>query len=249
VPLAVLLFGNLYCGYVCPFGAAQELLGYVLPHRLRWAPERRAMRPARFIKYAVLAVLIVAFFVSRDRRTLAGDPLTSVFNLRAALAVWPAWMFGAVGIALIGSLFYVRFWCRYVCPVGAFLSLLNHARLLRRWVPPQWFGQCEFGLTAADHLDCISCDRCRHPVAPDKPRAPGRPLVLAAALSGLFVAGVSLSQFRQVMPTILEEPVSATAAAGQPRDVDGRQVQTLIDRHQLSNRKAAYYKVIGESSE
>jgi Na+-translocating ferredoxin:NAD+ oxidoreductase RnfG subunit len=39
VPLVVLLFGNLYCGYVCPFGAAQELLGYILPRRLR--PKRQ----------------------------------------------------------------------------------------------------------------------------------------------------------------------------------------------------------------
>ena len=99
VPLVVLLFGNLYCGYVCPFGAAQELLGYVLPRRLRPVSPRDQMRLARFIKYAVLALLIVAFFLSRDRRTLAGDPLTSVFGLHAALSGWPAWMFGVIGVA------------------------------------------------------------------------------------------------------------------------------------------------------
>jgi predicted membrane-bound spermidine synthase/Na+-translocating ferredoxin:NAD+ oxidoreductase RnfG subunit len=251
VPLIVLLFGNLYCGYLCPFGAAQELAGYVLPRRLRPAPERDAMRLARFIKYGVLAVLIVAFFVSRDRRTLAGDPLTSVFTLRSALSAWPAWVFGMAGIALIGSLFYVRFWCRYLCPVGAFLSLLNHVRLLRRWVPAKWFGKCEFGLTARDHLDCIYCDRCRHAVAqnPSAPssvnvRAETRSLVLAAALCGLLIAGVSLNQFRRVMPLILEEPVSLGGTAGLPRDVDVRQIRTLIEQHQLSDRKSEYYKQI-----
>jgi spermidine synthase len=249
VPLVVLLFGNLYCGYICPFGAAQELLGYVLPRRLRPALERDAMRLARFIKYIVLAVLIVAFFVSRDRRTLAGDPLTTVFGLRSALSGWPAWMLATVGIALIGSLFYVRFWCRYLCPVGAFLSLLNHVRLLRRWMPAKWFGKCEFGLTASDHLDCIYCDRCRRSAAQDTPLAKGRPLVLAAAMCGLFVASISLSQFRRVMPSILEEPVPATATAGQPRDVDVRQIQTLIDQHQLSDKKAEYYRLIGGNSE
>ena len=249
VPLIVLLFGNLYCGYVCPFGAAQELLGYVLPRRFRPAPARRAMRPARFVKYVVLAVLIAAFFVSRDRRTLAGDPLTLVFGLRAAWAGWPVWMLGAVGIALIGSLFSVRFWCRYVCPVGAFLSLLNHTRLLRRWMPPRWFGHCEFGLTAGDHLDCLYCDRCRRAAAQDIPRMKGRSLVLAAALGGLFVASVSLSQFRRVMPSILEEPVPMTATAGQPRNVDVQQIRTLIDQRQLSDKEAKYYRPIGGSSQ
>jgi len=249
VPLIVLLFGNLYCGYVCPFGAAQELLAYVLPRRFRPVLRRDQMRLARFIKYTVLAVLIVAFFLSRDRRTLAGDPLTSVFGLRSALAGWLAWMFGVVGAALIGSLFYVRFWCRYLCPAGAFLSLLNHIRLFRRWVPAHWFGKCQFGLTANDHLDCISCDRCRHGTAQDvsarsstdvDPK--GQPLVLAAALCGLLIAAASFNQFRRVMPLILDEPASTTATAGQPRDLDVPQIRTLIEQHQLSDRKAEYYK-------
>ncbi len=255
VPALVLLFGNLYCGYVCPFGAAQELLGYALPRRLRPNPSRDEMRVARFVKYAVLAVLVVAFFVSLDRRTLAGDPLSSVFSLRSGLSSWPAWMWGVAAAALVGSLFYRRFWCRYLCPVGAFLSLLNHARLLRRLVPAKWFGKCEFGLTASDHLDCLYCDRCRHPATQAgavpaarseaaKRRTFARPLVVGAAAFGLFVAALSLGQFRQVMPLLLEEPVATVGAGGQPRDVDVRQIRTLIDQGRLSDRKAEYYSEI-----
>ncbi len=251
-PLAVLLFGNLYCGYVCPFGAAQELLGYILPKRWRPTAPRGEMQFARFIKYVVLAVVLVAFFISRDRRTLAGDPLTSAFALRSALSTWPAWMFAVVVAALTGSLFYTRFWCRYLCPAGAFLSLLNHVRLLRRWMPAKGFGRCEFGLTAGDHLDCLYCDRCRHPTASEAPALPNpgraRPLVLAVVVCGLFVASVSVSQFRRVMPTLLQEPVPA-ATAGQPRDVDVRQIRTLIEQHQLSDHKAQYYKVNAGSAE
>jgi predicted membrane-bound spermidine synthase/Na+-translocating ferredoxin:NAD+ oxidoreductase RnfG subunit len=249
VPLVVLLFGNLYCGYVCPFGAAQELLGYVLPRRLRPVPSPDQMRLARFLKYAVLTLLIVAFFLSRDRRTLTGDPLISVFGLRAAVPGWPAWMFGVIGVALLGSLFYVRFWCRYLCPVGAFLSLLNYLRLLRRCVPAKWFGKCEFGLTADDHLDCLYCDRCRHPATQALAvpsgadvRSGPSPLALAAVLGGLLITSASLSQFRRVMPLILEEPASTTPAAGQPRDVDARQIRMLLQQHQLSDHKAEYYK-------
>lgn len=255
VPVLVLLFGNLYCGYVCPFGAAQELLGYVLPRRFRPNPVREEMQAARFVKYAVLAVLVVAFFVSLDRRTLAGDPLSSVFSLRSGLSSWPAWMWGVAAAALVGSLFYSRFWCRYLCPVGAFLSLLNHARPLRRLVPAKWFGKCEFGLTASDHLDCLYCDRCRHP-ATQAVAAPSakceeskratfvRPLVVGAVLVGLFVAALAVSQFRQVMPLILEEPVATVGAGGQPRDVDIKQIRTLIEQGRLSDKKAEYYSEI-----
>ncbi len=252
VPLVVLLFGNLYCGYICPFGAAQELLGYVLPRRWRPAPPREEIRSARFIKYVVLAILLIVFFASRDRRTLAGDPLTLAFTLRSALSTWPAWMFGVIAAVLIGSLFYRRFWCRYLCPAGAFLSLLNPLRRFRRGVPARWFGRCEFGLTAGDHLDCLHCDRCRYPITPNTVAvtpspARARLLVLAVAVCGLFVASVSLSQFRRVMPSILQEPIPA-ATAGQPRDVDVRRIRTLIEQRQLSDRKAEYYKLTGESS-
>ncbi len=246
VPLIGLLFGNLYCGYVCPFGAAQELLGYVLPRRFRPAPPRDSMQLARFIKYVILSVLLIAFFLSRDHRTLAGDPLISIFALRSILSDGPAWMYGLVAIALIGSLFYVRFWCRYLCPVGAFLSLLNQFRLLRRWLPVPWFGKCEFGLTANDHLDCLSCDRCRHPTPSvgANTGTGGRSLILAAAVCGLFLVSLSLSQFRWVVPSILEEPVPAAATAGQPRDIDVYQIRTLIEQRQLSDKKAQYYRPI-----
>ena len=86
VPLLVILFGNLYCGYVCPFGAAQELLGYLLPRRLKpVVPRTTQMRPARFVRYAVLFVLILAFFLSRNRTTLSGDPLIRIFSFRSSL--------------------------------------------------------------------------------------------------------------------------------------------------------------------
>jgi len=267
VPVLVLLFGNLYCGYICPFGAAQELLSYLVPRRFKTVPGREEMRAARFVKYVVLFVLISVFFVSRNRTTLAGDPLISVFNFRPSMAgfwegigAWSDWMFVVLAIGLVGSLFFVRFWCRYLCGVGAFLSLLNHVRLLRRWMPRQRFGKCEFGLTAADHLDCIYCDRCRHPGAgmvslPTKQtRAPSpallaRPFVAAVVVFGVFVGGVSLSRFRRVMPVMIAEPVAASGAAGQSRDVDVQQIRTLIRQGRLSDKEALYYKAVGAETQ
>ena len=65
------------------------------------------------------------------------------------------------GSALIGSVFYTRFWCRYLCPAGAFLSLFNNLPIPKLRLPAKSFGRCEFGLTYKDKLDCIYCDKCR----------------------------------------------------------------------------------------
>ena len=267
VPLLVVLFGNVYCGYVCPFGAAQELLGYVVPRRFKPTVSGTEMRAGRFVKYVVLFVLMTTFFVSRNRSTLAGDPLVSVFQFQPsiegvgeAVSSGPYWMLVVVGVAMAGSLFFVRFWCRYLCPAGAFLSLLNRFALLKRWLPAKRFGRCEFGLTVQDRLDCIYCDRCRHPVKgavlPQRGeglRSDGtplwvRPFVVAVLLVGVFVTGVSLHRFRRVLPKLVEEPVAAVGAGGQPRDVDIQRIKMLIEQGRLSDRQAEYYRRVGQEA-
>ena len=52
IPLLVVLVGNIYCGYLCPFGALQELIGDLLPARVRLDPDLPVWRAARLLKYA-----------------------------------------------------------------------------------------------------------------------------------------------------------------------------------------------------
>jgi len=281
IPLLVIIFGNIYCGYICPFGAAQELLSYIVPKRFKSQLTIETMQKARFVKYVVLFVLIIIFFVSRNRTTLVSDPLISFFNLpavpsfrsifsyigysgQAGLKFWPSMsssMLVIAMIALIGSLFYTRFWCRYLCPAGAFLSLLNNIVLLRRFLPPKRFAKCEFGLTARDNTDCIYCDRCRYRRQKTEDRgqnvvaqydirkthyeiAPlkllSRYFVVVVLIIGIFISAVSINRFRLVSG--LSQPVVSVSSGGQPRDVDLQRVRTMIEQKRLSDREAEFYK-------
>ncbi|MHC4238981.1 MAG: 4Fe-4S binding protein [Planctomycetota bacterium] len=254
VLLLVVVFGNIYCGYVCPFGAAQELLGYVLPRRFKLPLSREKMQKARFLKYVILFVLIILFFTSRNRTTLAVDPLISIFNLRFALDNPGSTMLWVVGITLAGSIFYTRFWCRYLCPAGAFLSLFNNAAVLKRFLPPKKFGRCEFGLTAKDNMDCIYCDKCRYeaPIVQKEREVPhpqysvisllSRYLVVVVVVVAIVVSVVSVDRFLQVMPADIDYPGALVASGGQPRDVDIDLVRTMIRQGRLSDREAEFYK-------
>ncbi|NQV32104.1 MAG: 4Fe-4S binding protein, partial [Phycisphaeraceae bacterium] len=157
VPTLILLLGNLYCGYLCPFGAIQELVGLLVPKRFKPRLSRTTVQGARFGKYAVLFAIVISVFAFKNQDGFLIDPLTTVFNtqLWPELFVTPLWLFLGIGI-----LFVTRFWCRYLCPTGAFLSLLNRCVWLQRLLPAKKYGRCEFGLTGRDHLDCIYCDRC-----------------------------------------------------------------------------------------
>ncbi|UCC99661.1 MAG: 4Fe-4S binding protein, partial [Phycisphaerales bacterium] len=261
IPVLAAVFGNIYCGYICPFGAAQELLSYVIPQRFRRPLSIEKMQKARFLKYAILSLLIVAFFASRDRTTLSADPLIDAFSIRLLLSDfrlstvnWQSLSPLILAIILAGSVLYTRFWCRYLCPAGAFLSLFNKVAILRRFLPAKKFGRCEFGLTAKDRLDCIYCDRCRYQVAPltrparlthaddTKVGMLSRGLVLSALAVAVFVSAVSIDRLVEVLPASEDYHASSIASGGQPRDVDLQRVEDLIRQKKLSDREAEFYR-------
>ena len=261
IPILVIFFGNIYCGYICPFGAAQELLGYVVGGRFKQAISAEDMRKARFVKYAVLFVLIIVFFISRNRTTLATDPLIRIFNFRFSVFRFAQGqvfdfqilMLIIAAVGLIGSAFYTRFWCRYLCPAGAFLSLFNKVVILKRYLPIKRFGRCEFGLTGQDQMDCLYCDRCRYERKTIKERLL-RPRAPAKLMSRYFVAGVliiavvastvSVSRFLEVIGGGLEQTSASAVSGGQARDVDLQRIRTMIRQGKLADREAEFYEKI-----
>jgi len=253
VPLLVLIFGNIYCGYLCPFGAAQELLACLVRQNFRQQLTPEKMKKARFVKYVVLFLLVLLFFISRDHTTLAADALIKVFTVKSHF--YTGGTIAIIAVALIGSLFYSRFWCRYLCPTGAFLSLLNNISVLKRYLPKKRFARCEFGLSYKDQTDCIYCDRCRYqyktilkqqpwPTPSGSARILSRYFVPAVILIAVLVSAVSVKRFFEISPATFEQPAPFVSSGGQPRDVDLRQIRTMIQQNKLSDKKADYYKEV-----
>jgi len=156
VPALVLVFGNVYCGHVCPFGALQELLGDLRPRSMATDPDQRAWRYGRAVKYALLLFLVLVFHVTGDYAVLGADPLITIFGAARDRTVV------VLAIAVVAlSLFYRRFWCRNLCPAGAALALLSGLKLARRIMPATRPGHCDLGVRVRNELDCLCCDRCR----------------------------------------------------------------------------------------
>jgi len=247
VPLLVAAFGNLYCGYICPFGAAQELVGYLLPTKIKRRLAVENTQGPRFIKYVLLFVFVSVFFISRDRLTLAADPLIEAFsgNIRGLLLLI------AVAVLII-SLFQVRFWCRYLCPVGAFLSLLGKVALLRRYLPTKRFGKCEFAISPKA-MDCLYCDRCRYELETRKkeqvavaagtpPKLSARYLLAAVLIIAVLISSISIGTFLEKIPAGYEQPFILRPSGGQARDVDIDRIRQMIKNGRLSEREADFYK-------
>ena len=163
-----LLMGRVFCGAFCPVGVAQELTAKV-PLRKISLPVSLD-RALRYLKY-VLAVL-VAGLVIEATGVWTGLPL--VGKIWSFLAMYTGEMRIArlvtIPIFLIVGLFVVRAWCRYLCPVGTWISPFNRFSLvgLRRdsekcitcGVCDQKCSQPSSGEEGKDVWDSGECVRC-----------------------------------------------------------------------------------------
>jgi NosR/NirI family transcriptional regulator, nitrous oxide reductase regulator len=138
-----------FCGWLCPFGALQELLSLVA-QRLHFKPvrlRRRIDAGLKWVKYGVLGTLVGGAGMSAawTETALEVEPFKTAISLGFDRA-WPFVVWA--GCCALLSVFVFRGYCRYVCPLGAALALFGRVRLFA-WIPR--------------HAECgTPCQSCRH---------------------------------------------------------------------------------------
>ena len=118
-----LIFGKAYyCAWLCPFGAAQELLGMInRKHKVRLG--NAILQWLQFIRTAVLFGILLVMGLGLSFGF--GDfEAFSVFHPSTAPKV--ALVLGAV--SLLASLWLPRPWCRFLCPLGELLETFRRQK-------------------------------------------------------------------------------------------------------------------------
>jgi polyferredoxin len=175
------LVGSLLCGWACPFGLLQDLLGKIPGPKIR-LPEWTG-----YTRYAVLIglVLAVPFFLGKEHPLFicsvcpAGALEAAFPHIARAAATGQTVVLPNVlkivvtSLVLTGAFLAWRPWCRLFCPLGAIYGIMNRGSLLMLKFRDDrcihcglCTGPCRYGVTPEKRLNdsrcirCLECTRC-----------------------------------------------------------------------------------------
>jgi polyferredoxin/uncharacterized protein with FMN-binding domain len=181
VPLTIIL-GRFFCGWMCAFGALNDFL-YAIAGEFRkhkWKMPQKADHFLKFTKYILLAFLII-FSWSIGMKSFSNANPWDVFGILAVFNQLPSFnvifanmMPGFIIFLLIcfASLFVERFFCRYLCPLGAIFSIVSRARTTKIVKPRDKCGNCRlctskcamgiqlYRMNEVKSGECINCFKC-----------------------------------------------------------------------------------------
>jgi polyferredoxin len=167
LPLSVLLFGRAFCGWACPAGLVNQMLGKLAPIKLRLRNGLTKAAP-----YLLLVAPIVAIyfwlFAGQVREAVpirVGGFFESVqLTFEHANLVWLVRTFVVLGLLAFGLL-AANLWCRFACPTGGLLERLKPVSLFKIFKTEQCndcdkcLKVCEMGTRPAE-VNCTNCCDC-----------------------------------------------------------------------------------------
>ena len=170
--VSTILWGRLYCGRICAYGALTQTLDVILPAHWRFEVPKAIEKRASFIKFGLLAAVLGYYLLTH--------------NLLIYQYVEPFWMFGMFGTTIMWSMLAVllavtvlvrNVYCRFLCPVGATLGLMSYLTVFRikRWSEcttcKMCQKTCQWGAIEGPKIlvtECVRCDDCERLYADTK---------------------------------------------------------------------------------
>ncbi len=169
-----LLIGRIFCGYLCPLGALQELISTFKFKRSVKDQEKVShfltiqTSPAGKIRWLFLAILILFAWIGGISLLSLINPLMGFVDIPKIFKLFFSVPFIAMIGVVISSIFVYRPWCRLFCPFGAgsaFCSRFTGTKYIRTENCIEC-GDCERicptqeAAVTSKKQECYFCNRC-----------------------------------------------------------------------------------------
>lgn len=182
VLITIIFFKKGFCGWICPFGTVQEFLGKLKTKKL--VIKKKYLKfdqYGKYIKYIILIWILIGTAITGTLVYRGYDPFMTFFHFGKGVlwAVESAEDFKlhlfsfllTIGV-LIGAIFINRFFCRYLCPLGATMNLftkLGLTKITRNKKNCNGCKKCDkvcpmsvkvHDVNFINDVECINCNLC-----------------------------------------------------------------------------------------
>lgn len=144
-----ILFGPVFCGWICPLGSVQEWFGKlgkkILGKRYNQLMPKKLDKVLRYLRYILLGLVLYNTAVSGMLLFANIDPYYALYHFWTGETAIAALVI--LGVTLLLSLVVERPWCKYACPYGAMLGVFNFFRIFK---------------VRRSKASCIECGSCDH---------------------------------------------------------------------------------------
>ncbi|MFO7977365.1 MAG: 4Fe-4S binding protein [Bacteroidales bacterium] len=128
--VGILLFGKLFCSYICPLGTISEFFGKLgSKYKVRFDITGKTDKALRALKYILLFLTLYFTLRASELFCKEYDPFySSVSGFGHMVNYLYATL--SISIFILGSIFFRLFWCKYLCPLGAISNIFRYFLLI-----------------------------------------------------------------------------------------------------------------------
>lgn len=179
-----ILLGRAVCGFLCPVGLIQELLYKIPVPKIKKSKFTRILSYLKYVILVVFAIAIPAYYALRSvpvpgfckyicpAGTLEGAvgllSNSANFEQLSRLGIYFTRKFVVLVIFVTLAMFMYRWFCRFICPLGAIYGFFNRIALLGMSVDSEectrcgmCVANCKMDVRRVGDHECIQCGECK----------------------------------------------------------------------------------------
>jgi polyferredoxin len=171
-----IIMGRFFCGWLCAFGAFNDLVHEMSKNilKINFKVNEKLDSTLKYVKYIVLLFLVIFIWTSRSTLLQGSSPWDAFAQITDITQVFSDLIIGFILLFLItvGAVFIERFFCRYLCPLGAVFTIFSKLGVFKINKPKDKCGACRvctnncsmglplYKVNSAKGGECINCLKC-----------------------------------------------------------------------------------------
>lgn len=176
IAIITIFLGRFFCGFICAFGTLNDLIYLSIKKvfKINFKLDRQADSILKYAKYMILMLIIIFSWTMKSKIFKISNPWEAFAGIIEFWSINSSLILGFIILVfiLIGSALIERFFCRYLCPLGALFVLSSKIAPFRISKLKERCGSCRictdncsmglslYKFNSIHNGECINCLKC-----------------------------------------------------------------------------------------